>query len=104
MIIVVDLARDGSTVLAPLGRLDFAVVDAVTEVLKELREDLILGHLTDLYLMVHAAVLDTVEVSSTGLAIKVQILLRAIQSNILFDLTILHLVLKKMKVALAQLI
>ena len=76
MIIVVDRGRDGGIVLVPLGTLDLAVAVAVTEVLKELQEDLILGHLTALHLGVHAAVVDTAEVSSGDLAITVLVELK----------------------------
>ena len=76
MIIVVDRRRDGGIVLVPLATLDLAVAVAVTEVLKELQEDLILGHLTALHLGVHAAVVDTAEVSSGDLAITVLVKLK----------------------------
>ena len=71
MFIVVDRRRDSGVVLVPLSFLDLSVAVAVTEVLQELQEDLVLGHLTTLHLGVHAAVVDATEVGSGDLAITV---------------------------------
>ena len=53
--------------------MDFAVTVLVTEVLEELHEDFVLGDLTGLDLRVHAAVVDTTEVSGSDFSITVGI-------------------------------
>ena len=71
MIIIVDGGADGGVVLVPLIALDSTVTVLVTEVLEELKEDLVLGLLARLDLRVHAAVVDTSEVSSSDLTTSI---------------------------------
>ena len=73
MIVVVNGGADSGVVLVPLISLDFAVTVLVTEVLEELHEDFVLGDLTGLDLRVHAAVVDTTEVSGSDFSITVGI-------------------------------
>ena len=73
MVVVVNGGADSGVVLVPLISLDFAVTVLVTEVLEELHEDLVLGDLAGLDLRVHAAVVDTTEVSGSDFSITVGI-------------------------------
>ena len=73
MIVVVNGGADSGVVLVPLISLDFAITVLVTEVLEELHEDLVLGDLSCLDLRVHAAVVDTTEVSGSDFSITVGI-------------------------------
>jgi len=71
--VVVDRGRDTSVVFVPLSSLDLAISVPVTEVLEKLKEDLVFGHFTTLDLGVHAAVVDTAEVSSGDNTITVSV-------------------------------
>ena len=68
VVVVVNGGADSGVVLVPLVSLDSTVLVSVTEVLEELQEDLVFGELTRLHLGVHAAVVDTSEVSGGDLA------------------------------------
>lgn len=76
VVVVVDGRANGGVVLLPLGGLDFAIAVAVTEVLEELQEDLVLGELTVLDLGVHGAVVDALKVSGGDVTITVSIELK----------------------------
>ena len=62
VVVVINGGGDGGVVLVPLGTLDFAIAVLVTEAVKELQEDLVLGHLAGLDLGVHGAVVDATEI------------------------------------------
>ena len=59
MVIVVNGGRDGGVVVVPLSLGDSSVSVFVAEVRKELKEDLVLGHLTIDDFRVMAAVVET---------------------------------------------
>jgi hypothetical protein len=73
VVVVVNRGADSGIVLVPLGSLDFAVAVSVAEVLEELHEHLVLGHLAILDLRVHAAVVHSPQVSGSDLARTVRV-------------------------------
>ena len=68
MFVVVDAGADSGVILVPLTSLDLTVTVPVTEVCEELEENLVLSHLTALYLGVHGAVVYASEVGGSDLA------------------------------------
>ena len=68
MFVVVDAGADSGVILVPLTSLDLTVTVLVTEVCEELEENLVLSHLTALYLGVHGAVVYASEVGGSDLA------------------------------------
>lgn len=71
VIIVVDGGANGGVVLEPLLLGDLTIVVSVSEVLEELKEDLVLGHFAVLDLGVELAVVDVAKVGSSDAAIGV---------------------------------
>lgn len=71
VIIVVDGGADGRVVLEPFLLGDLTIVVSVSEVLKELKEDLVLGHLAGLHLGVELGVVDSAQVSGGDATVSV---------------------------------
>ena len=76
MFVVVNGGADSGVVLVPLISLDFAITVPVSEVLKELHKDFVLGGLATLDLRVHAAVVHSTEVSGSDFSITVGVKLK----------------------------
>lgn len=71
VVVVVYGGGHGGVVFVPLVSLDSAIPVLVTEVLKELQEHLIFGHLAVLDLRVHGAVIDSLKIGSGDFAITI---------------------------------